>query len=99
MLRSTFVLALCGGLAGCMTAEERQAKVDAMEDAQCRQYGAQPGSQAYYQCRMTLNTQQRTTQRVGDLKAALDQIANPPSGGGINCSSVRTGDVVSTNCR
>lgn len=39
-------------LAGCQTTEERIA----IDDRQCRSYGAVPGSQPYMQCRMNLDT-------------------------------------------
>jgi hypothetical protein len=91
-------LSLFVALCGCMTAEQRQARIDAAEDAQCRQYGAQPGTQTYYQCRMALNERQKTVQRLGGVEGALDRIANPPSSG-LNCTSMQTGTVISTNCR
>ena len=40
-------------LGGCVTASEYTAQVAAADDGDCRSYGAEPGSQAYFQCRMT----------------------------------------------
>jgi hypothetical protein len=40
------------------TAEDRAIQANAADDAACQSYGAQPGSQAYFQCRM-LKDQQR----------------------------------------
>lgn len=49
-------------LCGCASQEEirakraaQEAKVSAQEDAKCRSYGVEPGSQEYFQCRMTFN--------------------------------------------
>jgi hypothetical protein len=60
------VLAITAILQGCVSAEKREAEARAQrariateEDAQCRSYGAQPGTQPYFQCRLTLH-QQRT---------------------------------------
>ena len=40
-------------LGGCVTATEYAAQVAVADDGDCRSYGAEPGSQAYLQCRMT----------------------------------------------
>jgi hypothetical protein len=58
MFKTAFVAAiLAAGLAlsGCVTAEEMAAQV--ADDGDCRSYGAEPGSQAYFQCRMTKSQQ------------------------------------------
>ncbi len=47
-------LALGAGLAGCQTLEERRAAQDARDDADCRSYGARPGSPDYIRCRTEL---------------------------------------------
>ena len=51
-------------LGSCASQAERQAQqaqqaaaVAANDDAQCRSYGAAPGSQVYIQCRMNLDNQ------------------------------------------
>ena len=58
------------GLTGCAEYYARQAEqqrmqaaaIDQQEDAQCRNYGATPGSPAYIQCRMNISTsEQRPT--------------------------------------
>ncbi|MGL4727283.1 MAG: hypothetical protein ACRCWO_00875 [Bosea sp. (in: a-proteobacteria)] len=38
-------------LAGCISVEERRAMIDAQDDADCRSYGARPGTPAYIKCR------------------------------------------------
>jgi hypothetical protein len=53
------ILVLAGLCAGCMSAEERNANIAASDDATCQSYGAQPGSQAYFQCRMTRDQQRQ----------------------------------------
>jgi hypothetical protein len=38
-------------LAGCISVEERRAMIDTQDDADCRSYGARPGTPAYIKCR------------------------------------------------
>jgi hypothetical protein len=59
MRRILLVSAIAMLLSGCVTAEERNAQIAASDDGQCQSYGAAPGSQEYYQCRMTLNQQRQ----------------------------------------
>jgi hypothetical protein len=64
MVRWVFVL-LALGLASCAEYEaQKQAEANAAaarraenDDAHCRSYGVQPGSNAYVQCRMNLDNQ------------------------------------------
>lgn len=67
-----FVL-LVGGCAGspvriAMTSPEAQAKED---DTKCRDFGAQPGTQAYFDCRMRLD--QRRADTMSEYRASLDE--------------------------
>lgn len=49
-------MALCALLlSGCVSVEERRA----MDDNQCQSYGAEPGTEAYVQCRMWAETEHR----------------------------------------
>ncbi len=41
-------------LAGCVSVEERRAMIEAQDDADCRNYGAKPGTQTYVKCRTDL---------------------------------------------
>jgi hypothetical protein len=41
-------------LAGCQTAGERRAEMDAGDDARCQQFGARRGTPGYQQCRIDL---------------------------------------------
>jgi hypothetical protein len=45
-------------LSGCVSVEERRAQ----DDNQCQSYGAEPGSEAYVQCRMWAETEHRKSQ-------------------------------------
>jgi hypothetical protein len=45
---------LAFALAGCQTVEEARAQRNAVDDADCRSYGAKPGSEAYVRCRTEL---------------------------------------------
>jgi hypothetical protein len=61
LLWATVLTAL---LQGCVSAEKRETRataertrIAAEEDAQCRSYGAEPGTQPYFQCRMALHQQ------------------------------------------
>lgn len=48
------------GMSGCVTTAE-------MDDHDCQSYGANPGSPAYYQCRMIKDDQhQAAMQHLGD---------------------------------
>lgn len=55
-MRTLAPIALCALLlAGCVSVEER----NAMDDNQCQSYGAEPGTEAYVQCRMWAETEHR----------------------------------------
>lgn len=55
----------CNSLVGCAEYEARQQAerqqqafaIAASDDAQCRAYGAQPGTPTYVQCRMNISNQ------------------------------------------
>jgi hypothetical protein len=56
-------------LVGCVSQEQiraRQAAAEAAEDAKCRSYGAQPGTQQYFECRMTINQQKATAEAIAE---------------------------------
>ncbi|MEW6318149.1 MAG: hypothetical protein AB1670_17405 [Pseudomonadota bacterium] len=61
-------------LAGCANYQAQLAEqVASAADAQCRSYGAQPGSPAYIQCRMNIDNQ-----RANERSAALARLNPPP---------------------
>jgi hypothetical protein len=41
-------------LSACMSREERQARLDVQDDAKCQSLGAQPGTDAYVNCRVSM---------------------------------------------
>ena len=73
-------------LAGCAEYQQRQqeeaqaqaAAIAANDDAQCRSYGAAPGSQAYIQCRMNFDNQ-RAQMRTALASQLIGRMAAPPS--------------------
>lgn len=47
--------------AGCMSPQERYAAIAAGDNSACQSYGAAPGSQEYFQCRMAKDQQRQST--------------------------------------
>jgi hypothetical protein len=68
MRLSVFTLLLCLGLAGCVTSQD----IAASDDDACRSYGAEPGTQAYFQCRMAKD-QQRQANEAAVVGAYLNR--------------------------
>ena len=54
MRRLLFIGSVTALLSGC-SAHERVAAIDPSDDAACQYFGAQPGTQPYFQCRMPLS--------------------------------------------
>jgi hypothetical protein len=54
---TAFVLIAAVNLAGCSSKMPTAQDVAAIDDAACRSYGAQPGTQAYFECRMAKDRQ------------------------------------------
>ena len=66
-MRYLIILPVCASLAGCAGSIMGDAiagpeKLAAQDDGYCKSVGAEPGSDRYYQCRMTL-TQQRESKK------------------------------------
>ncbi len=59
MHRLFWVFAVAFSCSACMNAEERSAAIAASDDSACQSYGAQPGSEAYFQCRMAKDQQRQ----------------------------------------
>ena len=104
-MRIIFVIVAAVTLAGCAMGPTPQ-QVAAGDDAECRSYGAAPGTDAYFNCRMAKDRQRQ--QNRAALAAALisspppqpvyvspQVVAPPPS---VNCTSSRIGNQVHTNC-
>jgi predicted ATPase len=62
------ILFACLLLTGCITAQERAAQLDLVEDQQCQSYGAKPGSDAYVACR-TQVANQRSANRAAAINS------------------------------
>ena len=84
LLRVGAVIALAITMSGCAEyqAERAQAMAD-NDDAQCQSYGAQPGTQAYIQCRMNLDNQ-RAQMRTAIASQMLSRSAPPPPPATVN---------------
>jgi hypothetical protein len=77
MWKPSAVVVCAFALASCAQwAAEQRAKQEAAEDAQCRSYGATPGTPMYYDCRMRL--QQLALQRA---EVAQQAFANMTAAG------------------
>jgi outer membrane biogenesis lipoprotein LolB len=59
MLRILIISVVSALLAGCASHEERAASIANADDAACQSYGAQLGTQAYFQCRMAKDQQRQ----------------------------------------
>ena len=53
MKRITILCLLCAGLMGCATPQQ----IDVRDNATCRSWGADPGTDGYLQCRALLHQQ------------------------------------------
>jgi hypothetical protein len=63
MRRLLFIGSVSALLSGCMSAQEQAAAINAGDDAACQSYGAQPGTQPYFQCRMMKDSAKTGEQR------------------------------------
>lgn len=71
-MRMLFVAAAALALAGCGPSRQQ---VAAMHDQECISYGAQPGSQEYFQCRM-LKGQQASNEDMVRRQIAAQALSN-----------------------
>jgi hypothetical protein len=65
-------LAAAPALGGCVTAEQMAAQNERADDTACKSYGAAPGTDAYYQCRITKD-QTRVYVQTVQAEAARQQ--------------------------
>ncbi len=67
------VLGILGlSLGACATTQERASAVAASDGSACESYGAQPGTEAYFQCRM-MKDQQRQANNAALAAAILNR--------------------------
>jgi hypothetical protein len=84
-IRYALMVACIATLAGCAEYEARRQQeqmakaqaVTANDDAQCRSYGAAPGSQSYIQCRMNIDNQ-RAQMRTALAAQVVGRMMTPP---------------------
>lgn len=75
MLRATIIGILAVGLTSCaQDAANRAAALDQADDAQCRSYGAAPGTPPYIACRTNIASTRQTAAAMSD--AADQDLAN-----------------------
>lgn len=107
MPRVLLAIMLASCLSACATGPT-PAQIAAADDASCQSYGASPGSDAYYQCRMAKD-QQRQQARAALAAAILSRPAPQPyylpppapvvaAPRPLNCTSMPVGSMVSTQC-
>lgn len=70
MTKIIMVLAAALALAGCVTDAQREAMIANADDGSCQSYGAAPGTQAYFQCRMMKDQQRQAIQAQNAQVAA-----------------------------
>jgi hypothetical protein len=86
-------------LGGCVSTAE----LDAQDNQTCSSYGFKRGTQDYLACRMAVQDQRRKAdeaqrQRWAAASVLLNQPAPVYQPRQINCTSVRQGVFVNTNC-
>jgi hypothetical protein len=87
-------------LSGCASRQE----IAAADDNDCASYGAQPGSQAYFQCRMMKDQQhnadaaRRSAAIQNSLSDMSTNIRAPSTGNSQRCVSRQVGTQVVTDC-
>jgi hypothetical protein len=75
VLRNFAAAMFCMALAGCAS----PGQIAASDDAQCRSYGAQPGSDAYVSCRTQLTTTRTMAAAVEDSTPMPPTVHTGPS--------------------
>jgi hypothetical protein len=64
MMRTALLLLLGVTLTGCVTAEERMRAQIARQDAECKSWGAEPGSQKYMPCRAIISQREAAQEEL-----------------------------------
>ena len=83
-------------LGGCfMTREQITAERNAKDNQKCLGYGAQPGTDAYVNCRAQLDSARTTAAAIEDAAPMPQAAQSAPSRPPVTC--LRTGNMVSCN--
>ncbi len=61
------ILLLGFGLVACADPEAIRVAQGAQDDAKCQSYGAKPGTQPYFDCRLTLETNRNQVRTASEL--------------------------------
>ena len=84
-MRAIFALAGCAMLAACVPPQQqesraiaRQNQVDSQDDSRCRSFGTTPGTDAYTQCRLTLD-QRRANAAAQGQALGMQYLMNRPA--------------------
>ena len=62
MFRVLFLAAVSVALAGCARSESAAEAAFRSDDAKCKSYGADPGTDAYVDCRLSIDMQKATAE-------------------------------------
>lgn len=96
-MKIVFILVISLFVAACQTTEEARERNAQKDDEYCRSISARVGSDAYVNCRLSIDLQRQ--QNAEAARAALNrqfqQMMNPQR---VNCRSVLVGNVRQTQC-
>ena len=76
MIRIVLVAVTVVALAGCASSESATQAAFRAEDAKCKSAGAQPGTDAYVQCRLAIDLQKANAEAAAE--AARQQARTRP---------------------
>jgi uncharacterized membrane protein len=67
MFRALFLAATAAALAGCASSETSAQATFRADDAKCKSYGAEPGTDDYVRCRLAIDLQKANAERAAVL--------------------------------
>lgn len=88
MFKVVVAFGILVGLSGCISGKRA--------DNACREMGAQPGTDIYVQCRMTMQAQYRRD--MSEASDALLAYGASGSSNRVHCTTTRTGIFTNTDC-
>ena len=68
MFRVLFLAATAAALAGCAGSETATQATFRADDAKCKSYGAEPGTDDYVRCRLAIDLQKANAERAPALR-------------------------------